>query len=138
MIMNEELQSTVQVLAVLAAASLVMGPLVWYVVRAAAQGRLQRNPWFGIRLISRELWSSESAWNAGHAAALPIVKLQALALVGLAILFGGAAAYVVASDGAVMLPSWTAVAGLAAFVVVTLTPLLYAGWLADRAARLAV
>lgn len=50
---------------------------VWWVVAAGADGRLGVNHWMGMRTSAT--MSSQDAWQAGHRAALPIVKPSCLA-----------------------------------------------------------
>lgn len=71
----------------LTAAFLLVGaPGLLLVVWAAAAGRLRRTGWIGLR--SDLLLASDSAWRAGHAAALPLIAITCgaatlLALTGL-------------------------------------------------------
>ncbi len=63
---------------------MVVGGTVWGFTSAAANGRLGRNMWAGIRTPSTG--ASDAAWLAGHRAALPASRLVGMAslLIGLA------------------------------------------------------
>ncbi len=83
----------------------------------AARGRLARNFFLGIR--TRTVTSSDAAWRAGHAAAVPVAWL------------GFGVALVCAIVGAFLPPvHWGVVA---AFVVTVVAAFALAGRAADRA-----
>lgn len=77
--------------------SLVVLGILYGVTRAGATGGMGRNGAIGIR--TRATKRSDDAWQAGHAAALPVVRILCVALlildlVCLALVFLGPAALV--------------------------------------------
>ncbi|WP_431695963.1 SdpI family protein [Kocuria rhizophila] len=58
--------------------SLVVIAILYGVTRAGATGGMGRNSAVGIR--TRATKRSDAAWQAGHAAALPVVRILCLAL----------------------------------------------------------
>lgn len=67
---------------------MILVPVVVYlVVSAAATGRLPRNRWVGLRTTAS--LSSETAWRAGHRAAVPRLRWSVVAgVAGGAVIFG--------------------------------------------------
>ena len=60
----------------LGATAALLGPFVWWLTRRAADGRLRRNVWAGIR--TAKTLHSDQAWLTGHGAALPWTRRTAL------------------------------------------------------------
>lgn len=117
--MSEE---TVGLAALLFSVVLLAGLCIW-ITRAAAEGRLPVDGSVGIR--TRRTMRSAAAWEAGHAAALPILSrlwwVAGVTVVGAVVLqwqLGGA---------------WGIVAGLTGLAVEVVI-LMYATYLAGRAA----
>ncbi len=106
--------------AALALAAVALG----VVARLAAADRLPRNGFAGIRIPST--MRSDSAWRAGHRAALPLLRLSAVTT---------AAACLVAAGFAVAHHPDAATAALLAGCGVLLAVLLAATVVAGRAAR---
>ncbi|MGH3958660.1 MAG: SdpI family protein [Mycobacterium sp.] len=92
----------------------------------AANGRLQRNQWAGIRIPST--MRSDQAWVAGHRAALRLTPLYLLVLAGL--LTALFVAVLCVSTGVAML---VGIGGLFVYVPVA----LYSAFVANRAAKAA-
>lgn len=108
------------------APSFALGALLFgMVARSAAEGSLDRNGLVGIR--TRATRSSDEAWRAGHAAALPSMRVAGRVSLGSAVVLPGVALAGV-GPGVV-----GAVAGAAAAVLIGV--LLLASRRADRAAR---
>ncbi|PRQ11839.1 hypothetical protein C1Y63_04140 [Corynebacterium sp. 13CS0277] len=80
-----------------AMASMMLLPaiLMWAIAEKAATGQLQRNSMAGIRMAP--LTESEEQWQAGHAAARPILRL--FLGVQLALTVVCVAVYFLAGDG---------------------------------------
>ncbi|MFE0589797.1 SdpI family protein [Micromonospora echinospora] len=103
----------------------VVVPLICVAVtRAGADGRLKRNGAVGIR--TRDTQASDAAWQAGHAAALPVVTRTGWIAVGAFVL-------AVATHVAAGAP-WSVLVGLAGLTG-ELVVLVLASVTAGRAAR---
>ncbi|MEL7975409.1 SdpI family protein [Isoptericola sp. F-RaC21] len=96
---------------------------VWLITRAAARGQLGANGAVGIRTPATQ--RSEAAWEAGHRAALPLLRWAAIVIA----LAGIGALLVLGPDGAGRLE----IAGLVLLVAV-LVVVVVAGVVAHRAA----
>ncbi len=64
---------------VLGATCLLLGPFVWWLTRRAADGRLRRNVWVGMR--TAKTLRDDHAWVVGHRAAVPWTRRTARATV---------------------------------------------------------
>jgi hypothetical protein len=92
----------------------------------AANGRLQRNPWSGIRTPST--MRSDQAWVAGHRAALRLAPLYLVVLTAMLI-----AMVVTVLQASKPVVNIVAIGGFFVFIPVA----LYSAFVASRAARLA-
>jgi len=111
--------------AILGVVSIVTAVVFIVVASRAADGRLARNQWVGIR--TRSTMCSDEAWQAGHRAAL---RLTPLLLVATALMCAALAATVlyVPAPGVVQLVGFGVIGAILAVVV-------YIAFVADRAAK---
>ena len=63
----------------LGATAALLGPFVWWLTRRAADGRLRRNVWVGMR--TAKTLRDDHAWVVGHRAAVPWTRRTAWATV---------------------------------------------------------
>ena len=63
----------------LGATAALLGPFVWWLTMRAAQGRLRRNLWVGMR--TAKTLRNDHAWVVGHRAAAPWTRRTAWATV---------------------------------------------------------
>lgn len=108
----------------LSAGLLVIAVLCQAIARAGARGSLPRQSQIGLR--TRATKASDAAWESGHRAAAPVLRVVALTITGFLLL-----GLVVALFGEAMPSLWM----LAAGYVVGIAGLLWGARAADQAAR---
>jgi hypothetical protein len=121
----ERVQAVVQA-GVLGFVSILTTAVFIAVASRAANGRLARNQWVGIR--TRSTMRSDAAWMAGHRAALRLTPLFLIATVTMCAALVPIALY--ATPSVVQLVGFGVVAAILALV-------LYSAFVANKAANLA-